>query len=82
MTHAMSSQLGYQHRNRQWKLHLLYKEYKTKEEAMTHPPKGIDVSDWVKLCERFASESFQVLTLLLYTFVISFFFDFMISDYN
>ncbi|PWA47467.1 splicing factor [Artemisia annua] len=40
MTHAMSSQLGYQHRNRQWKLHLLYKEYKTKEEAMTHPPKG------------------------------------------
>ncbi|GJY12655.1 hypothetical protein Tco_0381964 [Tanacetum coccineum] len=39
MRNAMSSQLGYQHRNHQYKLHLHYKEYKTKEEAMTHPPK-------------------------------------------
>ncbi|PWA57539.1 dystrophin [Artemisia annua] len=50
-------------RNRQWKLHLIYKEYKTKEEAMTHPPQGIDVSDWVKLCERFASEKFQKISI-------------------
>ncbi|GJZ91765.1 Myb domain protein 62 [Tanacetum coccineum] len=56
---AMSSQLGYQHRNHQYKLHLHYKEYETMEEAMTHPPKGIEVSDWVLLCERFASEDFQ-----------------------
>ncbi|GJX19548.1 Myb domain protein 62, partial [Tanacetum coccineum] len=48
---AMSSQLGYQHRNHQYKLHLHYKEYETVEEAMTHPPKGIEVSDWVLLCE-------------------------------
>ncbi|GJU00485.1 hypothetical protein Tco_1110823 [Tanacetum coccineum] len=34
-------------------------EYETMEEAMTHPPKGIEVSDWVLLCERFASEDFQ-----------------------
>ncbi|GKA28729.1 hypothetical protein Tco_0714974 [Tanacetum coccineum] len=59
MSSAMSSQLGYQHKNHQYKLHLLYKEYETMEEAMTHLPKGIEVSDWVKLCERFASESFQ-----------------------
>lgn len=63
MYNAMSSQLGYQHRNRQWKLHLHYKEYQTKEEAMTHPPQGIDVSDWVNLCERFASESFQKISI-------------------
>ncbi|GKC04256.1 Myb domain protein 62, partial [Tanacetum coccineum] len=59
MRSAMSSQLGYQHRNHQYKLHLHYKEYETMEEAMTHPPKGIEVSDWVLLCERFASEDFQ-----------------------
>ncbi|GKE60264.1 hypothetical protein Tco_1510631, partial [Tanacetum coccineum] len=59
MSSAMSSQLGYRHKNHQYKLHLLYKEYETMEEAMTHLPKGIEVSDWVKLCERFASESFQ-----------------------
>ncbi|GKA72994.1 integrase, catalytic region, zinc finger, CCHC-type containing protein [Tanacetum coccineum] len=59
MRSAMSSQLGYQHRNHQYKLHIHYKEYETMEEAMTHPPKGIEVSDWVLLCERFASEDFQ-----------------------
>ncbi|GKB06381.1 Myb domain protein 62 [Tanacetum coccineum] len=59
MRSAMSSQLGYQHRNHQYKLHLPYKEYETMDEAMTHPPKGIEVSDWVLLCERFASEDFQ-----------------------
>ncbi|GKE38892.1 hypothetical protein Tco_1462297 [Tanacetum coccineum] len=59
MRSAMSSQLGYQHRNHQYKLHLHYKEYETMEEAMTHPPKGIEVSDWVLLCEIFASEDFQ-----------------------
>ncbi|GKA08851.1 leucine-rich repeat protein [Tanacetum coccineum] len=60
MRSAMSSQLGYQHRNHQYKLHIHYKEYETMEEAMTHPPKGIEVSDWVLLCERFASEDFQI----------------------
>ncbi|GJW48102.1 Myb domain protein 62 [Tanacetum coccineum] len=59
MRSAMSSQLGYQHRNHQYKLHIHYKEYETMEEAMTHPSKGIEVSDWVLLCERFASEDFQ-----------------------
>ncbi|GJW58374.1 Myb domain protein 62 [Tanacetum coccineum] len=59
MRSVMSSQLGYQHRNHQYKLHLHYKEYETMEEATTHPPKGIEVSDWVLLCERFASEDFQ-----------------------
>ncbi|GJW87869.1 Myb domain protein 62 [Tanacetum coccineum] len=37
MRSAMSSQLGYQHRNHQYKLHIHYKEYETMEEAMTHP---------------------------------------------
>ncbi|GKA29564.1 Myb domain protein 62 [Tanacetum coccineum] len=59
MRSAMSSQLGYQHRNHQYKLHLHYKEYETMKEAMTDPPKGIEVSDWVLLCESFASEDFQ-----------------------
>ncbi|GJV89689.1 Myb domain protein 62 [Tanacetum coccineum] len=66
MRNAMSSQLGNQHRNHQYKLHLHYKEYETKEEAMTHPPKGIKVSDWVKLCERFSSESFQIAIKVMY----------------
>ncbi|PWA38144.1 hypothetical protein CTI12_AA583970 [Artemisia annua] len=30
---------------------------------MTHKPQGIDVSDWVKLCERFASEKFQKISI-------------------
>ncbi|PWA48745.1 hypothetical protein CTI12_AA489200 [Artemisia annua] len=59
MVHAIDSQLGNQHRSRQYLFHLHYREYATKEEAINHPPQGIRARDWVKLCEKFASKKFQ-----------------------
>ena len=60
LVRAIDSQLGNQHKNRQYKLHVKYKEFPTHEEAMEDPPSGIELPDWVKLCQKFASEEFQV----------------------
>nr|GEY91905.1 myb domain protein 62 [Tanacetum cinerariifolium] len=59
---AIDSQLGNQHKNRQYRLHVIYNKFPTHEEALVDPPSGIELSDWVKLCEKFASEKFQMLS--------------------
>ncbi|GKB79600.1 hypothetical protein Tco_0946495 [Tanacetum coccineum] len=59
MEHAMLKQQASQHKNKQYKLHLHFKKYPSKEAAMMHLPDGIRTCDWVNLCDRFASEAFQ-----------------------
>ncbi|GJY11386.1 reverse transcriptase domain-containing protein [Tanacetum coccineum] len=59
MEQAMQKQLASQHKNKQYKLHLHFKKYPTKEAAMMHPPDGVRTRDWVNLCDRFSSEAFQ-----------------------
>nr|GEW11186.1 reverse transcriptase domain-containing protein [Tanacetum cinerariifolium] len=58
---AIDSQLGNQHKNRQYRLHVIYFKFPTHEEALVDPPSGIELPDWVKLCDKFASEKFQML---------------------
>lgn len=64
MVRAIHTQLANQHKNRQYRLHLHFKKFPTKEEAINNPPNGVTNTDWVKLCQRFASEEFQVSTSL------------------
>lgn len=64
MMRAIQTQLASQHKNRQYKFHIHYKKFSTKEEAIRYPPNGIKPHDWVSLCEQFASENFQVLISL------------------
>ncbi|GKD43358.1 hypothetical protein Tco_1268003, partial [Tanacetum coccineum] len=52
MEHAMLKQQASQHKNKQYKLHLHFKKYPTKEAAMMHPPDGVRTRDWVNLCDR------------------------------
>ncbi|CAH1434975.1 unnamed protein product, partial [Lactuca virosa] len=59
MVRAINTQLANQHKNRQYRLHLHFKKFSTKEEAINHPPNGVINADWVKLCQKFASEEFQ-----------------------
>nr|GEW57080.1 putative reverse transcriptase domain-containing protein [Tanacetum cinerariifolium] len=59
---AIDSQLGNQHKNRQYMLHVIYNKFPTHVEALVDPPSGIELSDWVKLCDKFASEKFQMLS--------------------
>nr|GEV53922.1 myb domain protein 62 [Tanacetum cinerariifolium] len=59
---AIDSQLGNQHKNRQYRLHVIYNKFPTYEEALVDPPSGIELSDWVKLCDKFASEKFQMIS--------------------
>nr|GEX03161.1 pollen receptor-like kinase 4 [Tanacetum cinerariifolium] len=59
LARAIKTQLASHHRTRQYILHKHYLKYPTKEEAMTHPPNGVKVAEWVLLCDRFASEEFQ-----------------------
>nr|GEY07241.1 hypothetical protein [Tanacetum cinerariifolium] len=59
MEQAMQKQLVSQHKNKQYKSHLHFKKYPTKEAVMMHPPDGVRTRDWVNLCDRFASEAFQ-----------------------
>ena len=66
MEHAMQTQLASQHKNKQYKLHLRFQKYPSKEVAMMHPLDGVRTSDWVTLCERFASEEFQVISSLFF----------------
>ncbi|GKE55776.1 hypothetical protein Tco_1494961, partial [Tanacetum coccineum] len=56
---AIDSQLGNQHKNRLYRLHVLYKKFPTHEEALLDPPSVIELPDWVQLCDKFASEKFQ-----------------------
>nr|GEV86377.1 hypothetical protein [Tanacetum cinerariifolium] len=56
---AIDSQLGNQHKNRQYRLHVIYNKFPTHEEVLVDPSSGIELSDWVKLCDKFASEKFQ-----------------------
>ncbi|GKA92303.1 hypothetical protein Tco_0814228 [Tanacetum coccineum] len=41
-------------------LHVLYKKFPTHEEALVDPQSGIELPDWVKLCDKFAIEKFQL----------------------
>nr|GEX48888.1 hypothetical protein [Tanacetum cinerariifolium] len=59
---AIDSQLGNQHKNWQYRLHVIYKKFPTHKEAPVDPPSSIELSDWVKLCDKFASEKFQILS--------------------
>ncbi|KAJ9545589.1 hypothetical protein OSB04_025296 [Centaurea solstitialis] len=59
MVRAIHTQLASQHRNKQCRLHVYYRKFTTKEDASRHPPNGILGTDWVKLCDKFASEEFQ-----------------------
>ncbi|KAJ9553513.1 hypothetical protein OSB04_017558 [Centaurea solstitialis] len=59
MVRAIHTQLGNQHKNRQFRLHVHYQKFATKEDATRHPPNGIKDIDWVKLCDKFSSEEFQ-----------------------
>ena len=68
MEHAMQTQLASQHKNKHYKLHLRFQKYPSKEDAMMHHPNGVRTSDWVTLCERFASEEFQVISSLFLFF--------------
>lgn len=59
MVRAIHTQLANQHKSRQYRLHLHFKKFPTIEEAINNPPNGVTNTDWVKLCQRFASEEFQ-----------------------
>nr|GEU82402.1 hypothetical protein [Tanacetum cinerariifolium] len=59
---AIDSQLGNQHKNRQYRMHVIYKKFPTNKEVLVDPRSGIELSDWVKLCDKFASEKFQMLS--------------------
>ncbi|GJV67160.1 hypothetical protein Tco_1482669 [Tanacetum coccineum] len=60
MARAIKTQLASHHKTKQYILHKHYLRYPTKEEATTHPPNGVKVAEWVLLCDRFASEEFQL----------------------
>ena len=62
MVRAIHTQLANQHKSRLFRLHVYYKKFATKEDATRHPPNGIKDIDWVKLCDKFSSEEFQVFT--------------------
>ncbi|GKA02389.1 Myb domain protein 62 [Tanacetum coccineum] len=64
MARAIKTQLASHHRTKQYILHKHYLRYPTKEEATTHPPNGVKVAEWVLLCDRFASEEFQIPPLI------------------
>ena len=68
MVLAINSQLANQHKNRQYRLHKHFKEFENKDEAIKNPPKGVKAKDWPKLCEKFASEEFQVFTFFFAKF--------------
>ncbi|KAJ9553959.1 hypothetical protein OSB04_018004 [Centaurea solstitialis] len=59
MVRAIYTQLASQHRNKQCRLHVYYRKFATKEDASRHPPNGILGTNWVNLCDKFASEEFQ-----------------------
>ncbi|XP_052620072.1 uncharacterized protein LOC128125834 [Lactuca sativa] len=63
MVRAIDTQLANQHKNRQYRLHLHFKKFSTKEEAINHPPNGVINVDWVKLYQKFASEEFQKVSI-------------------
>ncbi|CAH1452996.1 unnamed protein product [Lactuca virosa] len=63
MVRAIDTQLANQHKNREYRLHLHFKKFSTKEEAINHPPNGVINVDWVKLCQKFASEEFQKVSI-------------------
>ena len=67
MARAMHSQLANQHKNRQYRLHLHFQKFNTTEEAIQNRPSGIKAKECVKLCQKFASEEFQVFTSLILT---------------
>nr|GEX36867.1 hypothetical protein [Tanacetum cinerariifolium] len=58
---SIGTQLASQHRSRTCRLHKHDQKYPTKEEATTHPPDGIMVSDWVVLYEKVRKRIFLVL---------------------
>ncbi|GJV27437.1 hypothetical protein Tco_1383885 [Tanacetum coccineum] len=64
LARSIKTQLASHHRTRQYILHKHYLKYPTKEEAMTHPPNGVKVAEWVLLCDRFGSEEFQIPPLI------------------
>nr|KAJ0189788.1 hypothetical protein LSAT_V11C800430690 [Lactuca sativa] len=63
MVRAIDTQLANQHKNRQYRLHLHFKKFSTKEKAINHPPNDVINVDWVKPCHKFASEEFQKVSI-------------------
>ncbi|CAI9115442.1 OLC1v1016344C1 [Oldenlandia corymbosa var. corymbosa] len=48
-------------KTRKYHLHKVFKEHGSKEEALLHVPDGVDVHDWVKICDVFYSNNFKKL---------------------
>nr|GEW86128.1 retrotransposon protein, putative, Ty1-copia subclass [Tanacetum cinerariifolium] len=63
LVRAIKTQLASHHKTRQYILHKHYLKYPTKEEEMTHLPNGVKVSEWVLLCDRFASKKIQKISV-------------------
>lgn len=47
MMRVIHTHLTNQHRNRQYKLHLQFKKFPIKDEAINNPSNGIIIDDWV-----------------------------------
>ncbi|KAK6931972.1 Transposase-associated domain [Dillenia turbinata] len=59
MESAIQRQLGNHHKNKQYRLHLHFKKFSSKEKALKNPPINVRMDEWVKLCDKFTSDNFQ-----------------------
>ncbi|KAL6584332.1 hypothetical protein OROMI_003621 [Orobanche minor] len=52
-------QAGNTHKNKQYRLHLHYKKFSSREEAEKNYPENVKLDQWLLLCAKFASQHFQ-----------------------
>ncbi|KAK6937880.1 hypothetical protein RJ641_031388 [Dillenia turbinata] len=62
MESAIQRQLGNQHKNRKYRLYLRFKKLSSKEEALKIPPPNVRMDEWMKLCIKFTSDYFQMMS--------------------
>ncbi|KAL6580133.1 hypothetical protein OROMI_008157 [Orobanche minor] len=56
---AIMKQAGNTHKNKQYRLHLHYKKFSSREEAEKNYPENVKPDQWLLLCAKFASQHFQ-----------------------
>ena len=60
MQKTVNKQLKRQYESRQYRLHVHFHKFASKEEAMTHVPSDMKESEWIDLCNYFVSDAFKV----------------------
>ena len=67
MQKTIDKQLKRQYESRQYRLHVYFQKFASKEEAIAHVPTDITESEWIDLCNYFVSDAFKVLVIYITT---------------